>query len=225
MFYKVFLLISMMFMSLGFRIRLNQNWDLKETDPVIWVKLCPTEDLTMFFGEEDFKGDTLCCGDKNLGEILQSVMIDYNSIPTSYLKLESFPADPDNPPATSTFTVDKAAIRTIDICFGSLGGTQGGGADPDLGSSFINGCEITIERDSNNKPKELIGVLTHEIGHCFRLGHPQETTRSVMSYYRGENVFRLQRDDKMGITYSFPKASDDGSYSEVPNFGLRCDPK
>lgn len=160
----------------------------------------------------------------------RSVIDDYNNIPTSYLRLAVYPTDPNNPgaPASgdSTFSIAKAEKRTIEICFGdtdaSTGVSSGYAMPQSEGNQFVF-CQIKAKSDYTKKAFFLTHLLTHELGHCFGLMHPQEATNSVMSYF-GETKLRLQNDDYAGITYAYP---DDSSYAdESATLGLiGCSPR
>ena len=85
----------------------------------------------------------------------------------------------------------------------------------------VVGCEISLERDLLDSAKALVANLTHEIGHCLGLDHSQESVNSIMSYYSdSESIYRLQIDDRMGITYLFAKNLS--KVSEVNTYGLSC---
>lgn len=228
--FKFFVWIFILSLSLGFRVSTGR-WQISKSDPTIWIKLCNS---SLTIEENDIKEDDPLFGANNLSydQVIRSVIDDYNNIPTSYLRLALYPSDPSNPgsPATgdSTFTTDKAEKRTIEICFGETdpaAGVSGGYAKPKIVGGELVGCEIRARPEHSKKARFLIHLLTHELGHCFGLQHPQEATNSVMSYFtNGEPFLRLQNDDYAGITYRYP---DDEQYAqEDPTFGLKgCSPK
>lgn len=228
--YKIPIWLFILSMTLGFRI-FPGSWDISRTDPTVWIRLCNSSILVE---ENDITETDPLAGVTALTmtQVVQSVIDDYNSIPTSYVRLAFYPADPNNPGAPlagdSVFTLEKGQTRTIDICFDgtdSTAGLSGGHAQAKYQGGKIIGCEIKTKSEYTEKAKFLTHLLTHEIGHCFGLMHPQESVNSVMSYFnKSEPFLRLQNDDYAGITYRYP---EDESYSrEQSTFGLTgCSPK
>lgn len=146
-----------------------------------------------------------------LSTVMQSIYDDFNNINTSYLTL------------VSSSDSDFAALggdRTITISFGGASGGNTGEASLQMRDGKFVGCSIIIEESSLSSVKNFTATMTHELGHCLGLDHPQETVNAVMSYYRYNNTIRLQIDDKMGITYLFP--IDSSAAKENPTFGLQC---
>lgn len=228
---KYSLWIFILSTCLGFRLLTKAKWPISKDDPTIWVKVCQT-DFTV--GENDItEGDPLAgVAGITLDQIIQSVIDDYNNVPTSYLRLAKYPTDPENPgpPLTgdSTFTIEKAKERTIEICFGATDArvTSGGYSKPQVVGGKLVGCEIRAKESFLSKAAQLTHLIAHESGHCMALAHPQEGTRSLMSYFTTEMAkkMRLQDDDKAGLTYLYP---EDSSYAqENATFGLSgCEPK
>lgn len=222
--------IFILFLAVGFRISPGK-WKISRTDPTIWVKLCgtpsniETNDITENDPLRGINGLTM-------NQVLQSVIDDYNNVPTSYLRLAMYPSDPNNPGAPaagdSTFTIATAEKRTIEICFGEtspLAGLSGGYAEVKRSGDELIGCKITARPEVAKKARFLTHMIAHELGHCFGLQHPQESMTSVMSYFNQDDVlFRLQNDDLAGITFKYP---DDDSYAEeAATFGLKgCAPR
>lgn len=140
-------------------------------------------------------------------------MEDYNSINESYLNL----VDSND----SDYSIDNSLNKKINISFAGSGGATVGHAQMIYENEKVVGCEISLERDLLDSAKALVATLTHEIGHCLGLDHSQESVNSIMSYYSdSESIYRLQIDDRMGITYLFAKNLS--KVSEVNTYGLSC---
>ena len=229
-FYKLTVWIFILSLSFGFRV-FPGKWDISKTDPTIWIKTC-NSDITIQDNDildNDPLRDIIPV---TYDQVIQSVIDDYNNIPTSYLRLALYPADPNNPgtPAVgdSVFTVETASKRTIEICFGETdprAGISGGYAMPKYVGGKLVGCEIRARTEHTKKARFLTHLLVHELGHCFGLQHAQEGTNAVMSYFTKNDVFiRLQNDDSAGLTYLYP---EDESYAkEEYTLGLKgCAPK
>jgi hypothetical protein len=212
---------------IGFRV-FDGKWRITKDDPTVWVRLCES-DYTI--DENDIaEGDPLYgINGLTFDQVLTSIINDYNSVPTSFLKLAKYPTDTANPPAptngNSAFTLEKAAVRTLDICFkptDASAGLSSAYAHSIFDGSDLVGCEITAKPDNLKKAHFLTHILTHEMGHCFGLMHPQESTKSVMSYF-GEKKTRLQTDDYAGLTFKYPK--EDSYAKETNTLGLQgCTP-
>lgn len=228
--FKLSVWVFILSLSLGFRV-FPGKWQISKSDPTVWIKLCNS---TVTIEDNDITEDDALRGISGLtfDQVLQTVIDDYNNTPTSYLRLARYPSDPNNPgtPAAgeSTFSIDKASKRTIEICFGetnSTAGVSGGYAKLKYEGQHIVGCDIQAKAEHAKKARFLTHLVTHELGHCFGLQHPQESTNSVMSYFNNGDVFiRLQNDDYAGLTNRYP---DDETYAvEEPTYGLAgCSPK
>lgn len=144
-------------------------------------------------------------------QLLQSVIDDYNSIQRSKLILA---LDTDSDFAANSLN------RRIEIEAGDAAGESSGEAQPTFSGRTIVGCKIKMTDKGFANAKTYVGLLTHEIGHCLGLEHPQDTVWSVMSYFYHEDVYRLAIDDKMGIVHIYPKDSADSK--EKPTLGLSC---
>lgn len=227
---KILIWLLVSFQAFGFRVSPGK-WNISKNEPTIWIKLCESP---VRIEENDITGNDPLTGTTGLTitQVLQSVVDDYNAIPSSYLRLALYPTDPSNPgtPSSgdSTFTIAAAEKRTINICFNGTdpsAGLSGGHAQTKYLDSFIVGCDIHVRSENTKKANFLTHLITHELGHCFGLMHPQESTHSVMSYFNSSGVFlRLQPDDFAGITYRYPE--EDSYAAEQSTLGLTgCTPR
>jgi hypothetical protein len=223
--YRLILIILFLGMSMGFRLLSRHTWAISETSPTLWVRMCP--DLqNQFFDNNDLpSSDPLAGTNLSVADGLASIRADFNNVNSSYLRLAPYPADPQNPGAPdagdNAFTLDLARVRTIDICISSpTNPFQGGEARPRFEGDRIVGCNIQMNRKILKEAKAFMSTLTHEIGHCIGLDHPQETKYSIMSYFRTKTNYRLMIDDKMGIVFQYPKAGV--KVKETPTLGLSC---
>lgn len=143
--------------------------------------------------------------------IVNSVLSDYNSIAAAYVQL------------VDTSDSDYAAEstnRVIKIRKAGTDGLSGGEAQLEFDGTNVVGCQIDVNPALYEKAKFFTMTVTHEIGHCLGLDHPQDTTNAIMSYFTSNNVVRLQIDDKMGITYLYPV--DPAKAKESATFGMSC---
>lgn len=213
------------FLSSGFQVLMESTWEVKESDPTVWIKFC--EDIK----DQSFESADLPSGDPLKGQsvafnnVIQSIIDDFNNVGASYLRFAIYPDDPDSPgtPATgdSTFTRTKAETRTIEVCIESSNNPfEGGHAQPKFEDGEYVGCNIVMAKAVRDEIVDFISTLTHELGHCAGLDHPQETIHAIMSYFHGPDETRLMIDDKMGIVHLYPK--DGYDLDEDPTFGLSC---
>jgi hypothetical protein len=212
----------------GFRLIEKQHgWDISRTDRTLWVKYC--DGLTSDFDSHDYPaGDDLAGTTPTLDQIRASILSDFNSVAGSYLRLAAYPADPLNPPAPQTgdtaFTEALASTRTIEICTGNPAGSSGGQATPTIENGQWTGCLIELpESLLTGEASDFVETLTHEMGHCVGLAHPQDTTHAIMSYFKPAEEIRLMIDDRMGIIHLYP--TDSASGDEQNTFGVMgCGP-
>lgn len=218
--HKIIILTIFTFMSLGFTVLFDARWEINESDPHLWIDLCK-KDHQFDSLELDPADDLYDQGTVTSEQLLNSVINDFNKIASSYLNLEVVPDDPSNPPAGSNYDATKAINRTITICEGDLF-LAIAQAQPDIEDNKLKGCKIKYSDRTLDSAKEWVLAVSHELGHCLGLDHPHETRHSIMSYFVSSDFYRLQIDDKMGITYLFPKTIDGVNHDEKPTYGLSC---
>lgn len=215
-----FVLILVVFVS-GFRVALyDRFWDITKTDPYVWIRFC--EDVPEFKDFDVNAGDELEDRDVDFITAISSVLDDYNSIETSYLKLELHPETPGSEGLTPHFDETKAETRTVNVCWGPPNGTHKSHSKETSKNNKLEGCKVVLGKEAKTDLHYFVSVLTHELGHCMGLAHPQDTRKSIMSYHRNK-LMRLQLDDKMGITHLYPTESAYGR--EEPTLGLSCAPR
>jgi len=205
-------------LSLIFSISFNtyqpsQGWDITREDSTLWVRFC--EDLS----DSEIRSASLLT-------LTQRVLDEYNNVESSFVTLDLYPQDISQPPGTkegfSTFTTDTARYRTITICF-NFGNdpTASGQALLDFRDGDWVACEIQLADYHLTLSSSYQATLLHELGHCLGLGHPQDTEQAIMSYnHNGYSKIQLGLDDKMGLTYLYPKNPEDGE--ESLSFGMGC---
>lgn len=203
---------------LGFHTFLGGNlWPISKDDPKLYLRFC---DNSMMVPDQNDVGSNDPLYQKTLTHdlVVDSIINDYNSIPGSYVRLADSARDP-------SFDATLHAQRIIDICFSSQQAYIEGHSQPNYDSSgeHYNGCTIQIGKKTTDKASRLLRVVTHEIGHCLALDHPQETIYSIMSYFASTKIYRLQDDDKAGILSMYPV--NPGDAKAVASFGLACSPR
>jgi len=158
-------------------------------------------------------GDILAgTGLVTVAQLMDSIFDDYNNVDASFITLVDT-ADTDYNATTS-------ADFLIEIEFGNSTGGSSGEAQTEVEDGDIIGCKIIMDTDTVTDAAAFTRTMTHELGHCLGLTHPQETTDAVMSYYSDSDIVRLQIDDKMGVVFLYP--SDASAAEEQATFGLGC---
>jgi len=198
--------------SFGFRVMKKENpWGLSKDDPVLYVRPC-TAALSHNFktfdipDSDEFGGS----GEATMLEVLESVASDFTSIESSFLQIEVI---------NEGDTVNEDHV--VDFCISA--NKSGGSGTLEWHNKTAKGCEIEMSGgDHLDASRNFAGLFAHELGHCLGLLHAQDSKHSVMSYF-GLDRFRLQMDDKMGVTYLYP--NDSVGNSEEPTFGLSCSPR
>jgi hypothetical protein len=226
-FFKIIIVCFYFLMMSGFSILSSASWNIAESDPTIWIKLCDTTKAKVFTNDLP-AGDILGTGSSTGTQALVSIIADYNNVNSAYIRYAAYPDDPNNPglPSTgdSTFTITKATNRTITACIDDAGGVATGGyAKPVTSENKITSCDIKIDPSNAKALKSFVNTLTHELGHCAGLDHPMETTNAIMSYFHSSDKYRLLIDDKMGLVFLYPNAGKD--LKEHSTFGLSCSQK
>lgn len=200
------------FATVGFRVYPGSNrWPIDASDKTIWVNFVTRPTL----GNNDLpSGDPLFGQTLTFTSLTQSVFDDYQSVSTSYFRFADASTDPG-------YSAANATVRTVNVNFATTQIGQEGSAQQTVVNGRVVACSITMSSSALDSPKRFVSTLTHELGHCAGLDHPQETTHAIMSYFTGG--IRLQDDDRMGLTYLYPV--DPRFAEESADFGLACAPK
>lgn len=147
-------------------------------------------------------------------QLLNSIITDYNSVQGSNLIL-ALDSDTD----FSSYSTN----HRITIEEGAAAGLSSGEARVEFSNRSIIGCKILLTEKAYESAQSYIALLTHELGHCMGLDHPQETVWAVMSYFYTSEVYRLAIDDKMGLVHLY---GNDPTYrNEIATGGLSCSMK
>jgi hypothetical protein len=200
------------FLSLGFRTFDDKKTFAVDNSTPAKTKVFVDYDQGSATLENDFPSDDALSSTNpvTVTAVMNSVFNDYNSIGAAYVQLVAI---------TDSDFAAESTNRVITIRKGATDGLSGGEAKLEFDGSTVTGCTIDIKPSMYDKGKRFASVITHEIGHCLGLDHPQETVNAVMSYFN-DDVFRLQIDDKMGIIYLYP--TDPSKAKEKATFGMSC---
>jgi hypothetical protein len=212
---------------MGFTYDQRGRWKIGPQSPTLWVEFCDQLKEIGFESQAVVPGDVLEGQTLSFDSIIQSIFDDFNGVANSYLRLARYPDDfrnpPDPAPGDDPFTIEGSEFRIIDVCIDqSSNPFLSGHAKADFnrhGDRIY--CKIVLIESVKESVKSFVQTLTHELGHCLGLGHPQETKHAIMSYhFDRESNMRLMIDDKMGLTELYK--GDGVNIDEKNTFGLSC---
>ena len=110
----------LIFTCLGFRTS-RFRWDISRAKPTVWLDFC--DDMEDYeFPANDLKAGDPFEGNDNytFGEMVGSVMDDFDNVPHAFIRFARVPSDKNNPgtPQTDeeTWSESEAKDRTITIC-------------------------------------------------------------------------------------------------------------
>jgi hypothetical protein len=203
--------IILIFVSLGFRLEWKNNMNATKADPNLYIKVC--SDITdQVIEENDTDSSDPLYGQENLNTIsvLNSIVDDYNAVTESFMRLVIY---------DETLHGEIADDKVIELYAGS---TKALASSGEASVKNGGGCEIVFQAELFDYATHILGTLTHELGHCAGLGHPHEQEDlSVMSYFAGADIYRLQIDDKLGLIHLYPT----NKLNQRNSFGLSCQPE
>lgn len=211
----LFWILISAYLCLGFRVFDDEHpWDRINRSTATSSKLFVVYDRAAETLVNDLPGSEPLSGTGTITveQAMDSVFDDYNNIQAAFVTLVD---DADADYAANN------ERRTIFVRNQDTDGVVGGQAEYNVDDQGMVSCEISLTDDMYKDAKLYIGVVTHEIGHCLGLDHPQEHTKSVMSYFTdADENYRLQADDKMGIIFLYP--TDPSKAKEDATWGLAC---
>lgn len=216
-------------LCLGFRTMGDARWDISPENPTVWLDIDEAL-LNATFTDTKFADDSDPLKDvpkeQQAIELLKLVLNDYNSVATSFVRLQSYPGQiPDlDAPRDGDMVYDEsyAATHTIRIVIADPSAAGAGGdASISISAGQITGCQIRARLEAIKSAGDAKVMLTHEIFHCLGFGHEHEDRESIMSY-DSHKVTKLGIEEKMGLTHLYPKSGAFGD--ESATFGLACDP-
>jgi hypothetical protein len=209
---RVFVFGFYIFLSLGFRTFDDKKTFAVDNSAPAKTKIFVDYDQASLTLVDDMPGDDPLSSTSpiTVTAAMNSVFNDYNSINAAYVQLVDI--------SDSDYAAE-STNRVITIRRGATDGLSGGEAKLEFDGTTIKGCKIDIKPSMYDKARTFVSVITHEIGHCLGLDHPQDTVNAVMSYFNN-GISRLQIDDKMGIIYLYP--TDPSKAEEKPTFGMSC---
>ena len=219
-------LMLLFFLSLfifGFRLGWKNVMNASKSSPKLYVKICDSIKTSTFSENSVGSGDELYQMENiDTVDVMYSIAKDYKDIGGSYLDVVIYgdtdeDGDIDGSDDSSHQTIPEDKI--VEFCTGGTGGLLAGGVakiNPD------GGCTIELSDSVFDDVKAFLRTTTHELGHCFGLDHAHEMNElSIMSYFASDDTYRLQIDDKLGISYLYPNSGA----KEKSTYGLRCKAK
>ncbi len=213
-FSRVLLMITSFFFCVGYRIQPGtKGWGIDATSTATRKVFITLKQAGKTLNNDLPSKDALSSSGSTLTEsqLLQSIIDDVNNVQRSNLILA---LDSDT---------DYAANNTnkrIEIEQGVAAGQSSGEAQLTFAGRTITACKIKLTDKAFESAKTYVALVTHELGHCLGLEHPQDTVWSVMSYFYNDEVYRLAIDDKMGIVHLYSKEASEAN--EKATFGAAC---
>jgi hypothetical protein len=213
---KILAILILSSLLVGFRFFPGgNNWDLDRTSPATSKLFVVYDNPTRTLENDLPEGDPLHGTPTiTVAQAMTSILNDYNNVGASFLIL----TDQND----SDFAA-RSEGRTITIVEANTDNpVSGADASPAKNPSTgrIVSCRVRVSPKLFEKASLFVWATAHEMGHCLGLDHPQDITRSIMSYFQPERYARLQADDKMGITYLYPQNPENAR--EIATLGLSC---
>lgn len=216
----------------GFRLSDGARWNINADDPTVWVKF-DDEIIDTGFSSTTFRDgndalEGISDAQEQMRTIIGLIVDDYNHVSTTYARVAIYPTDrfPDweQNELDSEFDEDTAKNRTIHVAFGSSAALGASGhAQTHTDGRRISSCEIVLNKSDAASAESFKRTLTHEMGHCFGMMHNHNDRNSIMSYSARAGLTSLGLDDKMALTYLYPR--EQKYAQETPTFGMACSRK
>ena len=193
---KILALASIFFWCSGFVYIGGWGAKLPATIDAPIVKFYWNGDAPEYTGLDEFEGGAY----KNLSNseitriIFKEAMGQWNSVKGSYLifDLAEGPAPLDNADLQNSIPFTFTCQRT-----------QATHPTFSKDQKTINDCDIELCAPRVDA-HWFMQSMTHELGHCAGLGHPNSNYEAIMSYSNNGKVDRLGLDDMAGLTSLYP---------------------